>query len=87
MTADEPQPYVAERIRDALAHDDRVAELGISVEVSDEQVELTGDVATPGRKEAVAAVVEPLLDGRELHNDVTVAAPTEPDGREAIPSP
>ena len=82
---DEPQPYVAGRIREALAHDDRVAELGIAVDVSDDEVKLTGDVATPERKTAVAEVVEPLLEGRHLENAVTVATPTEPEGQEEIP--
>jgi len=82
---DEPQAYVAERIRDALAHDERVAELGISVSVSGDRVFLTGDVATDERKTAVGEVVTPLLEGRSLHNAVTVASLSEPEGREEIP--
>jgi osmotically-inducible protein OsmY len=81
----EPQAYVAERIRDALAHDERVAELGISVSVSGDRVFLTGDVATDERKTAVGEVVTPLLEGRSLHNAVTVASLSEPEGREEIP--
>ncbi|MGH9223871.1 MAG: BON domain-containing protein [Acidimicrobiales bacterium] len=80
-----PDEYLSERIRDALAHDDRVAELGISVSVSGDRVFLTGDVATDERKAAVAEVVRPLLEGRSLHNAVTVASLSEPEGREQIP--
>lgn len=85
MPEAEPQAYLAERIRTALAHDDRVAELGISVSVSAERVFLTGDVATPERKTAVAEVVTPLLEGRSLHNAVSVADLSEPEGGEEIP--
>ena len=85
MSEAEPQAYVAERIRDALAHDDRVAELGLSVSVSGDRVFLTGDVATDERKTAVGEVVTPLLEGRSLHNAVTVASLSEPEGREEIP--
>lgn len=82
--AAEPAPYLVERVREALAHDPRVAELGISVTVNGDAVLLTGEVATPERKEAVTEVVEPLLDGRTLHNGVTVATLTEVDTTEEL---
>lgn len=80
----EPAPYLIERVREALAHDPRVAELGISVTVTGDAVLLTGDVATAERREAVAEVVEPLLEGRTLHNGVTVASLAEVDQREEL---
>ena len=80
----EPEPYLAERIRDALACDG-VAELGISVSVSGDRVLLTGDVATAERKQAVTEAAAPLVEGRTLHNAVTVAHLTEPEEREEIP--
>jgi hypothetical protein len=80
----EPTPYLIERVREALAHDPRVAELGISVAVTGDAVLLTGDVATAERREAVAEVVEPLLEGRTLHNGVTVASLAEVDQREEL---
>lgn len=85
MTAAEPDAYVVEHIREALAHDPRVAELGITVSVSGGTVFLTGDVATPERKEAVAEVVRPLVRGRLLHNALTVAVPIETEDQETIP--
>jgi len=80
----EPAAYLVERLREALAHDPRVAELGISVTVSGDAVLLTGYVATPERKAAVTEVVEPLLEGRTLHNGVTVATLAEVDTREEL---
>ena len=80
-----PDPYLVERVRTALAEDPRVGELGISVSVSNDRVFLTGDVATDERKTAVGEVVTPLLEGRSLHNAVTVASLSEPEGREKIP--
>ena len=80
----EPTAYLVERVREALAHDPRVSELGISVTVTGEAVLLTGDVATPERKAAVGEVVEPLLEGRTLHNGVTVASLTEVDTTEDL---
>ena len=85
MTADEPEAYLVERVRQALAHDARVAELGISVTVHGETVFLTGDVATPERKAAVAEVVQPLIAGRTLQNGLTVTKLTESDAEETIP--
>ncbi len=84
MTTPEPAAYLVERIREALAHDARVAELGISVAVVGDKVLVTGEVATPERRAAVAEVVTPLLDGRQLHNGVTVTTLTESADREVL---
>ena len=67
-----PEAYLVERIREALAHDPNVAELGIQVRVTADMVFLTGDVASPERREAVRSVVEPLVDGRTVRNGITV---------------
>ena len=80
----EPTVYLVERVREALAHDPRVAELGIAVTVSGDSVLLTGDVATPERKAVVSEVVEPLVEGRTLHNSVTVASLAEVDVEENL---
>ncbi len=86
MTA-EPEVYVVERIREALAHDPRVAELGIGVTVTGDKVLLTGDVATTDRRAAVEEVVAPLADGRVVHNVIGVVPVSEvpPEDREMIP--
>ncbi|MGH9280138.1 MAG: BON domain-containing protein [Acidimicrobiales bacterium] len=84
MSAPEPHAYLTERIREALAHDPAVAELGISVSVSGGRVLLTGDVATGDRRRAVEQAVAPLVGDLELHNGITVTSASEADGEEVI---
>ena len=81
----EPDAYLVEHIRDALAHDPRAAELGVSVRINGNTVFITGDVATPERKAAVAEVVQPLIGDRTLQNGLTVASLTETAAEETIP--
>jgi osmotically-inducible protein OsmY len=81
----QPDAYVVERIREALAHDSRVAELGIAVTVAADEVVLTGDVANESRKAVVTAVVAPLTEGRKLHNRLTVCSWSVTDAEETIP--
>ena len=85
MTAGEPEVYLVERIREALAHDASVAELGIGVTVAGDYILLTGDVATHERKAAATEVVEKLAEGRTVHNSLTVTVADETDARESIP--
>ena len=80
-----PDAYLVEQVRTALAHDPRVAELGVSVRVNGDAVFLTGDVATPERKVVVTEVVAPLIAGRTLHNSLTVAELVETDIEETLP--
>lgn len=83
--ADQPDAYVAEHIRDALAHDPRVSQPGISVTVAGGKILLSGEVATTERKSAATDVAEPLAGGRPVHNALTVSALAEPAGREDLP--
>jgi osmotically-inducible protein OsmY len=80
----EPDAYLTERIREALAHDPRIAELGIAVSVSGDHVLVSGNVATADRRSTVNEVVGPLLGDRVLHNAVTVSPISESSGEEAI---
>ena len=80
----EPEAYFVERLREALAHDPRVAELGVSVRMAGGRVFLSGEVATPERKVAAAEVLGPLLEGRTLENGLTIATLTESDSEEPI---
>lgn len=75
---------MVERIREALAHDPNVAELGITVRVTPDMVFLTGDVGAAERKDAVAAAVEPLAEGRAVRNGITVVKGAEVDLEETI---
>ena len=68
----EPDGYLAEHVRSALAADPRVGELGITVRILGDRAFLCGDVATPERREAVATVAAGVLPAHEIHNDVTV---------------
>src|SRR5438105_3877339 len=83
----EPAPYRGERLRQALAQDLRVAELGLGVEIVDGTVIVTGTVPTEGRRAAVAEVVAELAPGLLVRNDVTVVAPETPGPEELVRPP
>jgi osmotically-inducible protein OsmY len=65
-------PYLGERIRTALAQDQRVNELGVQVRLVGLRVFVTGTVATTERQQAVASVIAEHFPDLEIHNDVTV---------------
>ncbi len=69
---EEPQDYAVQRLRDALATDERVAEMGIDVHVTGDKVFLTGQVATEARQQAVGAVAAEVLPDYEVHNQTSV---------------
>ena len=77
MTADE-QPsdvhpdYVAEHVREAIAKDERLAELHVHVRVNGRRVVVTGEVATEERRRALFEVVSSLLPDCEVVNQTTV---------------
>jgi|GraSoiStandDraft_46_1057282.scaffolds.fasta_scaffold478775_2 hypothetical protein len=66
----EPEHYAGERLRDALAADPRVSDLGLQVHIVAEHVFVTGQVATPERKEAVSELAARVLPDHVLHNEV-----------------
>ncbi|HEV2810220.1 MAG TPA: BON domain-containing protein [Acidimicrobiales bacterium] len=68
----EPEDYAIQRLRDALATDDRVAEMGVQVRVVAGKVFLTGQVATPERQQAVGAVASEVLPEYEVHNETVL---------------
>ena len=70
----EPEHYAMQRLRDALATDERVAEMGIQVRIIADKVFLTGQVATVERQHAVGAVAAEVLPGYEVHNETVVTA-------------
>ena len=71
MTA-EPEDYVIQRVRDALAADERVAEMGVEVRIAAGKVFLTGQVPTGERREAVGVVAREVLPDYEVHNETVV---------------
>jgi osmotically-inducible protein OsmY len=81
---DEPVQYLVARIRDALAHDERVAALDIGVRVVGTNLFLTGVVATPERADAAAAVVAPLIPDYTVHNQLVVTSANAPTTTENL---
>ncbi|HXM58534.1 MAG TPA: nucleotidyltransferase [Candidatus Dormibacteraeota bacterium] len=70
--AAEADHHVAARLRQALATDPRVHELHVSVVVSDRDVIVRGQVATPGRKQAIDIVLRELVGEGRVRNEVEV---------------
>ena len=68
----EPEDYAAQRLREALATDGRVAEMGVQVRVVAGKVFLTGQVATDERHQAIGTIAGEVLPEYELHNDTVV---------------
>ena len=69
---DEPEPYMVERAREALAGDPRVSELHVEVTMLGRKVFLTGSVPSEERRQAAGEVVTEALPAFEVHNHVTV---------------
>jgi len=71
--------YVIQRVREALAHDPRVGELELGVDVRGDRLFVTGTVQTEERRVAVEEVAAEAAPEMEVHNQVLVATP--PDAR------
>jgi osmotically-inducible protein OsmY len=76
--------YLAEHIRDALARDERVGELGVEVTLTPAGVFLTGEVASPQRRDAIGDVVHEIAPDQEIHNQTTVMQYSEPGQEEQL---
>jgi osmotically-inducible protein OsmY len=70
--AEEPEKYLVQRVRDALAADPRVGELHVDVSIRGTRVFLTGQVPSRERREAIAQVVHEVLPEHQVANHVTV---------------
>ena len=68
----EPDDYAIQRLRDALATDERVAEMGVQVRMAAGKVFLTGQVATAERQQPVGMVATEVLPDYEVHNETVV---------------
>lgn len=81
----EPATYVLAHVREGLAADGRVTELGIEVEVVDARrtVVLMGTVGDATVRDAAAEVAAERAPGWEVRNDLEVldlhAPPTAPE--------
>ena len=81
---EEPDPYLIPRVREGLAKDPSVAELDLHVKVMGLRLFVTGNVATPERRAAVADVVGRLAPGYEVHNETVVPSRVEGDQKEDL---
>jgi hypothetical protein len=66
------EDYTAQRLKEALAADERVAEMAVQVRLVAGKVFLTGQVATEERRQAVGRVAGDVLPEYEIHNDTVV---------------
>jgi osmotically-inducible protein OsmY len=82
---DEPSPYAAERVREALAADPRVGELDIHVQLAGDRVLLTGSVTTEVRHRIVSEIVEGLLPHHEVCNELEVVDSERRPSEERLP--
>jgi osmotically-inducible protein OsmY len=79
-----PPQYVVAHVRDALAHDDRVAALDIQVRIVGSDIFLTGSVSSPPRRQAAEDVVRAQVPDLTIHNQLDVLPVDAPTGREEI---
>jgi hypothetical protein len=76
--------YVVARVRDALAHDDRVAALDLQVRIVGSDLFLTGMVSSEPRRDAAEAVVRAEVPELIVHNQLAVLPVDAPIGHEDI---
>jgi osmotically-inducible protein OsmY len=84
MSEVEPTEYVAERLREAIATEPDVHELGIEVRVSGSNVLLSGSLASREQRDAITRLVERLAPGLQVVNEVEVASTEPPRGVEEL---
>lgn len=83
--AEEPEEYLAQHLRDALARDHRVSELGLDVVVRSGTLHVSGSVSTEERRAAVDVVAAEVASGRPVVNDTTVLRYTDETNVEVLP--
>lgn len=72
--------YHAEHVRQTLAADPRVSELGVDVEIAEHEVWVRGRVATEERRRAVLAVVREACEQCDVRDGLElIAVALEPD--------
>ncbi len=72
-TAGQGDVYLAERIREALANDPEVGELGLKVRVERNTVFLNGLVTTEERRRAAQRVASGLAPGAQVIEELEVS--------------
>jgi osmotically-inducible protein OsmY len=82
--ATEPDEYVVARMKEALAHDGRVAALDVEVRVTEGKVLLEGAVQTEERRLACAEVVRAVLRDCTIDNRLVVVPADAPSAIEDV---
>jgi len=82
--SDVPTQYVVARVRDALAHDVRVAALDLQVRIVGSELFLTGMVSSEARRVAAERVVQDEVPDLRIHNQLDVLPVEPPAGHEDI---
>ncbi|MEX5633560.1 phospholipid-binding protein [Parafrankia sp. FMc2] len=80
----EPAEYLAGELRERLAEDPRVAELGLEVAVASDAVTVRGEVALETRRTAVDIVLAEIVPDRPIRNQVTVSQQESPPTVESV---
>jgi rhodanese-related sulfurtransferase len=80
----EAPQYVAARVQRALAEDERIAELGILVDIRGEQLFLRGRVAGAERRMLIADVAGEAAPGLVVRNEITVLDVRDPCEEEKL---
>jgi osmotically-inducible protein OsmY len=70
--AAKPIEYVVEHVRDAIAKDERLAELHLRVTCVGNRLVITGEVATEERRRALSEVAARVCPDREISNQTAV---------------
>jgi hypothetical protein len=81
---EEPPHYLVQRVREALAHDERVAELEVKVKVFGRKIFLTGPVSTQERHDAIDVVLRSELPDYEIVNETQAPSLGEPKDVETL---
>lgn len=72
MTSGRDDHYLVERLRERFAEDPRLGELGLEVHLTAGMIHVHGEVATAGRREAIADIVREVAPELGLRNEVQV---------------
>ncbi|ACU35747.1 BON domain-containing protein [Actinosynnema pretiosum subsp. pretiosum] len=81
---DEPEQYLAARLRRAIAEDPRTTEMGVRITVRGDTALLSGDVASPERRAELEAVIHDVAPELTVLDDVKVVPVGEPEGQEDL---
>lgn len=76
-----PRVYRAQHVRQALACDPRVSELGVEIEIGEHHVWVRGRVATLARRDAVLAIVRDACGATSATASRSSRSPPNPTRR------